>query len=137
MTPETDRLGQRRAPRRIVRRGQWIIQRQLPTGAVISDFEAVGDPQMATKHLRAISALEANDVILLDRALDRNRRLRRRLRRGGTPKAGERPMHLDDQSCKLVDRDLVMPHIAADDLRDLIRIDPRRRFFCHRVLPDF
>jgi hypothetical protein len=32
----------------------------------------------------------------------------------------------------------VMPHIAADDLRHLIRIDPRWRvLFCHRVLPDF
>jgi hypothetical protein len=108
----------------------------LPTGTIISDFEAVGDPQMAAEHLRAISALEANDVILLDRASDRNRRLRRLLRRSGMPKTGERPMHLDDQSCELVDRDLVMPHIAADDLRDLIRIDPGR-FFCHRVLPDF
>jgi hypothetical protein len=54
------------------------------------------------------------------------------------PKTGERPMHLDDQSCELVDRDLVMPHIAADDLRDLMEIDSRRPvLFCHRVLPDY
>jgi hypothetical protein len=30
----------------------------------------------------------------------------------------------------------VMPHIAADNLRDLVRIDPRR-VFCHRALPVF
>ena len=47
-------------------------------------------------------------------------------------------MHLDNQSRELVGRDLVMPHIAADDLRHLIGIDPRWRvLFCHRVLPDF
>jgi hypothetical protein len=101
---------------------------------IISDFEAVGDPQMAAEHLRAIPALEANDVILLDRASDRNRRLRRLLRRCGTPETGEHPMHLHDQSCELVGRDLVMPYIAADDFRELIEIDPRRRFFLADVL---
>ena len=136
-TPETDLLGQRRALRRIPRRGQWIIRRQLPAGAVIGDFQAVGNPQMPTEHLRAKPALKANDVILLDRASDRNRRLRRLFRRCGTPETGERAMHLHDQSCELVGRDLVMPYIATDDLRDPIGIDPWRRFFCHRVLPDF
>jgi hypothetical protein len=33
-------------------------------------------------------------------------------------------MHVDDQCCELVDRDLVMPEIAVDDLRDLMGIDP-------------
>jgi hypothetical protein len=33
-------------------------------------------------------------------------------------------MHLDDQSYELVGPDLVMPHVAADDVRDLIEIDP-------------
>jgi hypothetical protein len=46
-------------------------------------------------------------------------------------------MHLDYQSCELVGLDLVMPHVAGDDLRDLIEIDPRLPVFCHRVLPDF
>jgi len=43
-------------------------------------------------------------------------------------------MHLHDQSCELVGRDLVMPYIAADDFRELIEIDPRRRFFLADVL---
>jgi hypothetical protein len=98
VTTETDRLGQRRAPRRIAWRGQWIIPRQLPTGAAISGFEAMGDPQMAAKHFRVIPALEANDVNLLDRASDRNRRFPRLLRRCCTPETGERAMHLADQS---------------------------------------
>jgi hypothetical protein len=33
-------------------------------------------------------------------------------------------MHLDNQPWELVGRDLVMPHIAADDLRDLIKDRP-------------
>ena len=38
---------------------------QSPAGAVIGDFEIMGDPQMPAEHLGAIPALEANDVILL------------------------------------------------------------------------
>src|SRR5438552_1625734 len=98
------------APRRIVRRGQWIIHRQLPAGAVIGDYEAVGDLQMPAEHLRAKPAFEANDVILLDRASDRNCRPRRLLHRWGTPETGKGAMHLDNQSGELVSRDLVMPH---------------------------
>jgi hypothetical protein len=68
--------------------------------------------QMAAQGLGAKPALEANDVMLLDRASDRNRRFRLLLHRCGTPETGKRPMHLDNQSCELVGRDLVMPHIA-------------------------
>jgi hypothetical protein len=100
-----------------------MIRRQLPTGTVVSGFEAMGDPQMAAKHLRGIPALEADDVILVDRAPDRNRRRRQVLCRGGTPETGERLMHLRDQCRKLFGRDLVVPHITADDFRDPIEID--------------
>jgi hypothetical protein len=57
------------------------------------------------------------------------------LRRWGTPEIGKRAMHLDNQSGELVGLDLMMPQIAADDLRDLVMIDPRRRVFCHRGSP--
>jgi hypothetical protein len=33
-------------------------------------------------------------------------------------------MHLDNQSCELVGPDLVVPHVADDDARDQIGIDP-------------
>jgi hypothetical protein len=36
-----------------------------------------------------------------------------------TPEIGERLMHLDDQSYELVGPDLVMPHVATDDVRDV------------------
>ena len=45
------------------------------------------------------------------------------LHRCGTPETGERSTHLDNQSRELVGRELVMPHVAADDLRDPIGID--------------
>jgi hypothetical protein len=46
-------------------------------------------------------------------------------------------MYFDDQSYELVERDLVMPHVAADDVRDTIEIDPRCRvLFCHLCAPD-
>ena len=56
VAPETDFLGQRRAPRRIARRDQWVIQRQVPAGAVSGDVEAVSEAQMPAEGSRAIPA---------------------------------------------------------------------------------
>jgi hypothetical protein len=78
------------------------------------------DAQMPAKHLRVKPALEANDVIPLHRVLDRNRRLRRLLDASET---GERAMDLEDQSCELIGLNLVMPHVASDDVRDLIEVN--------------
>jgi hypothetical protein len=64
---------------------------------VIGGFEAVRDPQMSAERLRAKPALEANHIILLDRASDRNRRVRRLLRWRCTPESGKRAMHVDNQ----------------------------------------
>ena len=83
----------------------------------------MGDPQMAAEHLRGIPALEADDVILLDRAPDRNRRFTPLLGRCCAPEAGERLMHLRDQCWELFGRELAMPYITPDDLRDPNGID--------------
>jgi hypothetical protein len=104
----------------------------------LDDRKLVRDPQMPAQRLRAKSALEANDIILLHRAADRHRRPRRLLHRCGVPETRECAVHFDDQCCELVGRDLVMSHISADDLGDLMWIDLLRRVFvCHPVLPDF
>jgi len=42
-------------------------------------------------------------------------------------------MDRDDQSDELIWSELMMPHIAADDARDLIETDPGRRGFGHCV----
>ena len=79
-----------------------MVRWQFPAGAVIGDFEIMGDPQMPAEHLGAIPALEANDVILLYRASNRNRRHQRFLHRWRTLETGERSMHLANQSRELV-----------------------------------
>jgi len=56
-----------------------MILRQFPAGAVIGDFKIMGDPEMPTEHLGVIPAIEADDIVLLHRASNRNRRLRRLL----------------------------------------------------------
>jgi hypothetical protein len=57
------------------------------------------------------------------------------LRRLLKPETGERAMDSDDQSVELIWSELMMPHIAARDARDLIEIDPERRGLGHCVLP--
>jgi hypothetical protein len=39
-----------------------VVRWQFPAGAVIGDFEIMGDPQMPAEHLGAIPALEANEM---------------------------------------------------------------------------
>jgi len=91
---------------------------------------------MPAKHLRAKPALEADDVILLDRASDRHRRPGWLLRGRDTPQTGKGAMHVDYQSRELVGGDLMMSHIAADDAHNLNRINQRRRaVFYHCILP--
>jgi hypothetical protein len=114
-----------------------VIRRQFPAGAVIGVFEIMGDPQMSAKRLRTIPALEANHTVLLHRSPDRHRRFAGLLHWWpATPEIGERLMHLDDQPYELVGPNLVMPHVATDDVRDLIEIDPWRRIlFGHLRAP--
>src|SRR5690242_7846959 len=129
---EADLLGHRRTPLRIGRRGDWVIRWQFPAVAVIGHFEIMGDPKMTAENPGAILALEENDVIRLHRASNRNRRHQRLFHQWRMPETAERSMHLGNQSHELVGPDLVMPHVAADDARDPIRIDLRRRIlFCH------
>jgi hypothetical protein len=46
-------------------------------------------------------------------------------------------MHFDNERCKLIGRYLVMPHVAADDRRDLTEINLWRCvFFCQCDCPD-
>ena len=49
------------------------------------------------------------------------------------PKAGKRAMHLLDQFDELLGSELMMPHIAADNARDLMEIAFRCRGFIGHV----
>ena len=98
----------------------------------------MGDPKMPTEHLRVIPALEADDVIGLHRAANRNCRLRRLCRGRATSEIGESSMHFDNERRKLIGRYPVMTHIAADDRRDLVEINLYWCvFFCQCDCPDF
>jgi hypothetical protein len=78
-----------RAPRRIVRRGQRITDRQYPAGAVILGFDTVLYPRMPAQRLHAKPAFKANHIIPLYRSSDRHRR-RRLLQLWSTPETGKR-----------------------------------------------
>ena len=110
--------------------------RQVPARAVSSDIEAVSHSQMPAEGSPAISAFQANDIILLYRAPDRHHRLWWLLHRYRAPKTCKGTMHLDDQCQQLVRGHLMMLHIAADDADDWIKIDLARRIlFGHCDLP--
>ena len=87
--------------------------------------------QMAPQDCPAKAAFEADDIVALHRSADWYRRpVPARLRHGrryALPKAAKRSVHLDDQCYQLARFDLVMPHIAADDACDPIKIDTWRR----------
>jgi hypothetical protein len=90
----------------------------------LGDLEPVRDSQMPAERLRAKPALKANHIILLRRAADRHRWPRRPcLYRRGHPETAQCPIYRDNQCSKLVGRNLVMPHITANDVCNLIEID--------------
>jgi hypothetical protein len=67
-------------------------RRGHPTGPLAADLSPVR-PAASTKRLCAKAAIEAHDIIPLNRASDRNRRLQRLLYRCGTPETGKHPSY--------------------------------------------
>ena len=83
---------------------------------------------MSAQNFAAKAALEAHHILGSYRLSDQYRRLARlRHRQRSLPKTGKRAMHLPDQFDELLGSELMMPHIAADNTRDLIEIALRRR----------
>ena len=111
-----------------------MIGPQIPAGTIFVDAEAVLRPQMPTQGLGAKPAFETHDVIELHRSPDRHCWLARlRWRRDGLSQSSEREMDHDNQFDKLVGSELMRPHVAADNARDLIEIDLRRRSLLSHV----
>ena len=97
-----------------------MIGSQIPAGTIFVDGEPVLYPQMPAQHSGAKPALEAHHILGAHRLPDRHRRMARlRHRWGALPKAAQGSVHLADQAHKLARFDLVMPHVAADNARDL------------------
>ena len=49
-----------------------MIGWQLPADAILRGFKPMSDAEMPAEHLAAISALEANDMVVLHRSPDRD-----------------------------------------------------------------
>ena len=60
---EAQLLCQGGATRRIARRGERVIGRQFPTGAIVRSFKPVFDAQMTAQHLASKPALETDDMV--------------------------------------------------------------------------
>jgi hypothetical protein len=85
-------------------------------------------PQMPAQEFGAKATLEAHHILGPYRLPDRYRRLAGlHHRQRGLPKTGKRAMHLPDQFDELLGSELMMPRIAADNVRDSIEITLRRR----------
>jgi hypothetical protein len=109
-----------RAALRIGRCSQRMIGSQIPASTIFVDAEPVPDPQMPAQHSGAKPALKAHNIFGARRLPDRHRRMARlRHRWGALPKAAKGSVHLADQAHELGRFDLVMPHIAADNVRDV------------------
>ena len=81
-------------------------------------------PEVATQGLAAKPTLEADDMVLLHRAPDRDRRrqrFRRQRRRSAQPT--ECRVYGCDQTRELIDSDAVFRDITLDDTRDQARIN--------------
>ena len=115
------------AARRIGRRRHWMIGRQLPPHPIARDIELVPHLQMLAQGFAVKSALEANDIVRLHRAADRDRGRRRCRGRGRLvlPKAAQRALHRRNQISELVGSDTVFGDITANDLGDQAWIDIR------------
>src|ERR1700761_1065712 len=60
----------------VVRRDQRIVGRQTPTLAILLGREIVGRLEMPLEHLQLLAILETDQIVGMDRLLDRNGRLR-------------------------------------------------------------
>jgi hypothetical protein len=120
LSTETELLCHFRSVLRIGRCGHRMIGSQIPAVTIFVDAEPVLHPQMPAQHSGAKPALEAHHILGAHRLPDRHRRMAR-LRHGcgALPKASKGSVHLADQAHELAWFDLVMPHVAADNARDL------------------
>jgi hypothetical protein len=97
-----------------------MIGSQIPASTIFVDAEPVLDLQMPAQYSGMKPALKAHHIFGAHRLPDRHRWMAR-LRHGwGTlPKAAKGSVHLADQVHELTRFDLVMSHIAADNVRDV------------------
>ena len=72
LAPEADLLGERRALGGIIRSDHGVIGWQPPFRAIFFGRQAVSGAQVTLEHLQFLAVFEADDIVGLDRAADRN-----------------------------------------------------------------
>ena len=91
-------------------------------------------PEVATQGLAAKPTLEADDMVLLHRAPDRDRRRQRfRRQRRHSAEPTECLVYGCDQTRELIDSDRVFRKITLDDMRDQAAIDLLRPVFLNHI----
>jgi len=95
----------------------------------------MGDAEMPAEHPAAISALEADDMVVLHRSPDRDcgRRRGRRRRRCALAEATERAMHRRNEARELIEADSILRDIATDDPRNQEEINCLRGTFINHI----
>ena len=94
---------------------------------------------MPAQHLAAKPAFEANDMVVLHRAPDRDRRFQRDRCRRALAEAAEGTMYCCNQPRHLIEPDTIFSDITTDDLRHHARIHLLRtavigHIFCPHVV---
>jgi len=136
---KTDLLCHCRTPLRIGRRSDQVIRWQPPADAILRGFKPMSDAEMPVEHPAAISAFEADDMLVLHRSPDRDcrRRRGRRRRRRALAEATERATHFCNQARELIDADSILRDVATDDPRNQAEINRLRgTFFNHIFYPN-
>jgi hypothetical protein len=110
-----------------------MIRRQFPARPIRGDLEPMLHPQVAAQGFGAKPTFETDDMILLHRASDRDRRRRRfRCQRRRSSEA-EGLIYGCNQARELIDSDLIFGNITPNDMRDQAGIHLLRRAFLSHI----
>ena len=111
-----------------------MIGRQFPARPVCGDLEPVPHPEVTPKGQAPKPAFQTDDMILLHRTPDRDRRHQRfRRQRRRSAQSTECLVYGCDQAGELIDGDRVFRNITLDDIRDQAGIDLVRRAFLSHI----
>src|SRR3982074_3933618 len=100
----------------IVGSRQRVVRWQLPPGFVFGDRQPVPKLQMALDHLALIAALDADDVVSMNRMSHRHHRNTSRFFHYLVANTAQCGMDRRDQTADLVSRSWVLSHIRRYDL---------------------
>jgi len=99
-----------------------MIAGQLPAPQIFGDLQPVSGSEVTPQRLAAKAALETDNMVVLNGALDRHSRHSRRLGLNRRTELADGPLDRGDQRRELVRRQHVISDIAGNDLGDRTQI---------------